>query len=308
MATSRPRLAIGLPVGESMFKADEQHKVIDLCRAADDAGVDTLVQSDHVIMGERTDRYPFGTFNFPNGSPWLEPLTLLSVVAGATSRVRLSTGVLIAGLRRAPMLAKICATLDALSLGRLEIGVGTGWQPEEYETLDLDFDNRAQILDDTIAACRALWAPGGGTAVDLPTVSFEKIWCDPKPVQRNGPAVLFSGPLTRRNLRRITELGDGWIPIMGESPEGVAAGVGKIREAWAAAGRGDAVPRVRHTLPLVRGEGRALDLDRTLAGAAAMAEIGVTEVSLPAAAFVRDHAEAAAWVGDLGQRWEKLWS
>jgi hypothetical protein len=65
---------------------------------------------------------------------------------------------------------------------------------------------------------------------------------------------------------------------------------------------------VRYALPLVRGEGRAVDLDRTLAGAAAMAEIGVTEVSVPAAAFVRDGAEVAAWIGDLGQRWEKLWS
>ncbi|MBL7496402.1 TIGR03619 family F420-dependent LLM class oxidoreductase [Frankia sp. CNm7] len=305
--TARPRLALGLPVGESMYRSDEQHKIIDLARAADEAGVDTLVQSDHVIMGERLDRYPWGPFRYPYGSPWLEPVTLLSVIAGATARVRLSTGILIAGLRRAPLLAKQAATLDALSRGRLELGVGTGWQPEEYETLDLDFANRAQILDDTIAACRALWAPGPA-AVDLPTARFEKIWCDPKPTQPNGPAILFSGPLTRRNLRRITELGDGWIPIMGETVEGVAAGLAKIREAWAAAGRGDETPRVRHSLPIARDDDGSLDLDRTLAGAPALADLGVTEVSVPISAFVRDGAEATAWIADLGQRWEKLWS
>ncbi|ONH51755.1 LLM class F420-dependent oxidoreductase [Frankia sp. CcI49] len=309
MTGARPRLALGLPVATSVYSADEQHRIIELARAADDAGVDTLVQSDHLVMGERTDRYPFGTFKYPHGSPWLEPLTTLAVIAGATSRVRLSTGILIAALRRAPLLAKSAATLDALSRGRLELGVGTGWQPEEYETMGLDFGARAQLLDDTVAACRALWAPGGGAAVDLPTISFEKIWCDPKPVSPGGPAVLFGGPLTRRNLRRIVELGDGWIPIMGEPMAGVAEGVARIRESWAFAGRGDEVPRVRHTLPLERGgDGDGgLSLDRTLAGAGAAAQAGVTEVSVPVAAFVRDPAEVPNWVADLGRRWEKLW-
>lgn len=309
MTSARPRLALGLPVATSLYGPDEQHRIVDLARAADDAGIDTVVQSDHVIMGERLDRYPFGTFAFPHGSPWLEPLTTLAVLAGATSRLRLSTGILIAGLRRAPLLAKAAATLDVLSQGRLELGVGTGWQPEEYETMGLDFAQRAQILDDTVAACRALWAPGGPAAVELPTITFEKIWCDPKPTRPGGPAVLFGGPLTGRNLRRITELGDGWIPIMGESVAGVAAGVERIREAWALAGRDGGPPRVRHTLPIERaGTGRRPDLDRTLAGAPELAGAGVSEVSVPISAFLADPESAVGWVADLGRRWEKLWA
>ena len=304
---NRPRLALGMPVAHSIYGPGEQAGIVDLARAADDAGVDTLVVSDHVIMGERLDRYPFGTFAFPYGSPWLEPLTTLAVIAGATSRVRLATGILIAGLRRAPLLAKTAATLDVLSRGRLELGVGTGWQPEEYETMGLDFANRAQILDDTIAAARALWAPGPA-AFSSPTISFEKIWCDPKPAQPGGPKVLFAGPLTRRNLRRITELGDGWIPIMGESLQGVAEGVARIRDAWRAAGRDVSALRVRHTLPLVRGADGRLDLDATLAGAPLLAESGATEVSVPVAAFVRDPAAVPSWVADLGRRWEALWA
>ncbi|MBL7489413.1 TIGR03619 family F420-dependent LLM class oxidoreductase [Frankia sp. AgB1.9] len=315
MTAGRPRLALGLPVATSVYGAGEQHRIVDLARAADDAGIDTVVVSDHVVMGERFDRYPFGTFAFSPGEPWLEPLTTLALFAGATSRIRLSTGILIAGLRRGPLLAKTTATLDALSGGRLELGVGTGWQPEEYETMGLDFEQRAQILDDTVASCRALWARGGSAAVDLPTISFSGIWCDPKPAQQGGPAVLFSGPLTKRNLRRITELGDGWIPIMGESVAGVAAGVARIREAWTAAGRTATAPRVRHTLPLRssapdddRASRADLSLDRTLAGAAALVEAGVTEVSVPIAAFVTDPDEVHGWIANLGRRWERQWS
>ena len=293
MTRQCPRLALGLPPATALYGAREQHRIVDLARAADDAGIDTVVHSDHVIMGERTDRYPFGTFPFPSGSPWLEPLTALAVIAG---------------LRRAPLLAKTAATLDALSRGRLELGVGTGWQAEEYEAMGVDFERRAQILDDTVVACRALWAPGGPAAADLTTIGFEGIWCDPKPVQPGGPAVLFSGPLTRRNLRRITELGDGWIPIMGEPASGVADGVQRIGEAWALAGRDPADLRVRHTLPVERAPAGGADLDRTLAGAPALAELGVTEVSVPVAAFVQDPEAALGWVAGLGRRWEGLWT
>ncbi|GAB2842283.1 hypothetical protein GCM10022221_46830 [Actinocorallia aurea] len=304
VAGGRPRLALGLPVATTLYRADEQHRIVDLAKAADAAGIDTLVHSDHVVMGGRTDRYPFGTFAFPDGSPWLEPLTTLAVIAGATSRVRLSTGVLIAGLRRAPLLAKTAATLDALSGGRLELGVGTGWQREEYDAMGLDFGERAQLLDDTVTAAKALWAPGGPASVDLPTVSFTGLWCDPKPAQPGGPAILFGGPLTARNLRRTTELGDGWIPIMGETAQGVADGVARIRDAWAKAGRAGEVPRVRHTLPVVRTDGSP-DLDRTLDGAAAFAEAGATEVTVPLTAFTADPDEALAWIESLGGRWHR---
>ncbi|ROO85313.1 putative F420-dependent oxidoreductase [Actinocorallia herbida] len=306
-AGGRPRLALGLPVGTTLYKADQQHRIVEIARAADAAGIDTLVHSDHVVMGGRTDRYPFGTFAFPDGSPWLEPLTTLAVIAGATSRVRLSTGILIAGLRRAPLLAKTAATLDALSGGRLELGVGTGWQREEYEAMGLEFGERAQILDDTVTACKALWAEGGPASVDLPTLSFDGLWCDPKPVAPGGPAILFSGPLTARNLRRITGLGDGWIPIMGEPVAGVAEGVARIRRAWAEAGRGGAVPRVRHTLPVARTDGSP-DLDRTLDHTAALSDAGVTEATVPLTAFTADPDRAPAWVDALGARWHRLWT
>src|SRR4051812_3347606 len=134
MATSDPPL---LSVQLSAFSATDPGDwtpVLDKARAADRAGVDRVVVSDHVVFGERLDEYgkpevggvrggkqPTG----PDGL-WLEPLTVLSAVSSITSRVRLATVVLQAALRRPVVLAKTVATLDTLSKGRVDLGVGVG--------------------------------------------------------------------------------------------------------------------------------------------------------------------------------------
>src|SRR3989442_9413320 len=257
---------------------------------------------DHVVIGPRTDRYTWGSFRFANDAPWLEPLTLLSAVAAATTTIRLATGFLIAPLRPAVLLAKTAATLDVLSGGRLELGVGTGWQQEEFEAEGIDFAARGQLLTDTMAACRQLWRASPAT-FSSPTVSFEEIWCDPKPVQAGGPTVLFSGTLNARNLRRITETGDGWIPIMGETPEGIADGVARIAAAWKEHGRDPSTLQVRTTLPIVRDNDRRPDLAASLAGVSDLAARGVTDVTLHLPAFVRDAAALDDWFAQLAELW-----
>ena len=92
----------------------------------------------------------------PDGH-WLEPLTLLSVLAGITSHTRLMTGILLAGLRTPATLAKTAATLDVLSEGRLDLGVGVGWQREEYEANGIPHARRGDRLDHTLAICQLLW-------------------------------------------------------------------------------------------------------------------------------------------------------
>src|SRR5437764_10328899 len=137
-------------------------QLFDRAQAADDAGIDRLFVSDHVVFGENIDAYarpevggqeggrqPTG----PDGH-WLEPLTVLTALSSVTSRVRLATGILLAALRRPAVLAKTVSTLDALSGGRLDLGVGVGWQREEYEAAGLDFDHRGRLLDQTLAVCQ----------------------------------------------------------------------------------------------------------------------------------------------------------
>jgi probable F420-dependent oxidoreductase len=295
-----PSIALTIPNFGTYLPSSDLAGVVDLAVAAEAAGVDTVIVVDHVVMSENTDAYEWGPFPYTDmTTPWLEPLTVLSAVAGATRTVRLSTGIIIAGLRPAAVLAKTTATLDVLSRGRLDIGVGTGWQKEEYEACGLDFSKRGRILTDTLEACRQLWL-GGPVDFESETVSLSNIWCYPTPVQPEGVPVFVSGTLSRNNMDRLIRLADGWIPIMGEDTPGVAAGIAKIRSAWDAAGRDPQQLRVRAPLPAVRNdEGRPL-LQQTIESSAQLAEIGVTEAAIAMQPWTRTAEEAEEFLAQLG--------
>jgi probable F420-dependent oxidoreductase len=221
----------------------------------------------------------------------LEPLTVLTAMAAVTSRIRLGTGILIAPLRPATLLAKQVATLDSISGGRVDLGVGVGWQKEEYDAQGLDFTARGRMLDDTIAACRALWS-------DLPaafasqSVRFDDTFCAPQPVQDRLP-VWFSGTLTDRVVTRISALGDGWIPIMGATLDDVRAGAARL---------GAEVPRpvtVQMRADTVKDSNGAPDPVATMAGVPELVDAGVSDVTVNIAAFAPDLASAPAAVKQL---------
>lgn len=284
-----PQLSLGLTtfgaVPEGGWPA-----LVDAVRALDAAGVDRVVISDHVVLGPHVDRYPWGRFPTGPDADWLEPLTLIAALAGATERIRFLTGVLVAPLRPAVLLAKTAATIDVLSAGRLDLGVGVGWQPEEFTALGVDFARRGPLLDETVATCRALWA-GGPVAVGEGDEATE-VWCRPVPVQERLP-VWFSGTLNERNVRRIVELGDGWIPIMGATTAEIAAGVDQLRTALGAAGRDPSALEVRASPALARHDD-GIDLDATLGEVPALVAAGVTDVHLPLRAFLPGGDLAAA--------------
>ena len=125
-------VALGIYGIHNLFDGD-MTKTIDVVKRADDLGFYQMVMTDHVVMGNRTDRYPYGEFPSPPETPWHDPLITLAAIASVTSHIRLSTSVLISPLRPPVVLAKMIATLDQLSHGRVDLGVGTGWQREEYE-------------------------------------------------------------------------------------------------------------------------------------------------------------------------------
>jgi len=299
------RLTLSIPSFGPFFPPGRLHEIVDCARRAEASGVDTVIVPDHVVMSEHTEAYEWGPFPFPIEVPWLEPLTVLAAIAGATSRVRLATGILIAALRPAIVLAKSVATLDVLSQGRVELGVGVGWQREEYDAAGFDFDTRAQRLDDTLAACRVLWRDAPAS-FHSEHVNFDKIWCEPRPIQPGGVPVWFSGTLIKRNVERIVRWGDGWIPIMTATRADLADGAKRLADALAQAGRDPRALKVRGSLELKMGANGRPDLAATLAGVHELAAAGATDVQLGMLAFVRKPEHQDAFFAELRERWAEV--
>jgi probable F420-dependent oxidoreductase len=213
--------------------------ILAVARAAEDLGFDSVWVSDHVVVpADFASVYPYeGTVFSPDAAGNVfEPLVTLAVVAGATHRLRVGTSVLIAPAREPLLVAKQLATVDALSGGRLVVGLGAGWLAEEFDVLGAGerFAHRGAVLEEWIAVFRAAWRER--------EPSFEGRWCrfpplrtEPKPAQPGGPPLLIGGhgPVA---LRRAATLADGWNAFR-LSPEDVAAGVERLRAAAAAAGR-----------------------------------------------------------------------
>ncbi len=246
--------------------------LVDTAIAAERAGVDRVVVVDHVAFGEALDDYarpglggttggrqPTG----PDGH-WLEPLTVLTMIAAHTERVRLATGIIQAALRRPVVLAKTVATLDVLSGGRVDLGVGVGWQRAEYEAAGLAFSERGRLLDATLELCQRLWTEQVVELADTGPVHQM-----PKPHQAGGVPIWIGGRATNTRLvSRIARFGSGWIP-WGDDADDPRPGIERIRAALRDAGRGDDRLQVTTALPE--------DLDRVPELVAA----GVTDFRIP---------------------------
>jgi probable F420-dependent oxidoreductase len=274
--------------------------VLDAARVADTAGIDQLVLPDHVVMGPRVDRYPFGKFPYGPEEPWVEPLTMLAAMASATERVRLATGVLIAPLRPAVLLAKTVATLDVLSGGRIDLGVGTGWQREEFEAIGVPYAGRPARMDDTVRACQALWTQDPPVSFASPTVSFRDLWCEPRPLQPGGVPVWFGGGANHATARRVAELGAGWMPIGVMPRDELARAIELIRGELERAGRDPDTLGIRAGIVVATDGDRRLDVERTVAPVGDLEQIGVTMVSLGLGRFLRDADGVAGFFTEIG--------
>ena len=282
-----------------LFGADLA-QVVDAARTADAAGIHQIVLPDHLAIGTRTDRYPFApTFPYPPEEPWLEPIATLSAIAAVTDRVRLGTGVLVGPLRGALLLAKSIATLDVLSHGRVDLGIGSGWQREEFTEPGAPFVGRTARMDDQVRACRALWEQEPPVSFASDTVSFTELWCEPRPVQRRLP-IWFGGDASLRTARRIAAVGDGWLPV-GDMPDDVLVeGITNLRVACEEIGRDPSSIGVRAGLPVALDADGRVDLGATRARAEALGEIGVTTVSVALGRFLAGPDDVAPFLADLG--------
>ena len=201
--------------------------VMEAARAAEDAGFDAVYVTDHPAPDQR--------WLDGGGHHALEPTVALSFAAAATTRVRLQTNVYVAAYRNPFLAAKAIASLDALSGGRVTLGVAAGYLRPEFGALGVDFDERNDLLDEAIAVMRRAWTED---EVEVAGRHFRAraVTMRPRPVRRGGPPVWVGGNSTAA-IRRAVALGDGWVPFPNPAAASVAVKSPAITDVAALAAR-----------------------------------------------------------------------
>lgn len=190
----------------------------DYAQAAEHLGYHHVLAFDHVL-GAHPDRFE-GRFRPPytHQTPFHEPFVLFGYLAAVTTKLELTTGILILPQRQTALVAKQAAAVDILSAGRLRLGVGIGWNFVEYEALGEDFRNRARRIEEQIALLRELWTK---EIVDFDGRyhHVHQAGLNPLPVRR--PIPVWMGGVVDPVLRRAARLADGWFPQFQPGPQAV---------------------------------------------------------------------------------------
>lgn len=216
-------------------------EAVQFARAAEASGFGSLWTVEHVIWPEEySSTYPYSSSGKMAGDPSTplpDPLIWLTWVAAATTSMRLATGILLLPEHNPLTVAKQVATLDALSGGRVDLGVGIGWLREEFEALGVPYQGRAARTDEYIEVLRTLWS-GDNVSFHGEFVDFDNISSNPKPVSGTVPIVV--GGHSEGAARRAGRLGDAFWPARGDYDQlahlfsvarGAASGAGRDPDA-----------------------------------------------------------------------------
>jgi probable F420-dependent oxidoreductase len=185
-----------------------------LVTRAEEWGFSSVMIADHIVFPVTIEsKYPYTVSGaFPGQGDALEQLSLMAFVAGKTRSLRLISSVMILPYRNPVVTAKMLATIDVLSRGRVTVGVGVGWLREEFEALGApDFDRRGAVSDEYLRIFNALWTQDPAS-YHGEFYRFDSVRCLPHPVQKPHPPIWVGGH-SKAALRRVARLGDGWHPV-----------------------------------------------------------------------------------------------
>jgi probable F420-dependent oxidoreductase len=200
-----------MKIGFFHFATDYSMPVVEVARALEERGYESLFLPEHThIPVSRRSPWPGGAELPRQYSHTLDPFVGLAAAAAATKNLRLGTGICLLTERDPIVTAKEVATLDLISNGRFEFGIGAGWNAEEMENHGTAFETRFRVMVDRAKAMQAIWTQEEA-AYDGEFARFEPIWSWPKPVQKPHPPILLGGE-SKHTLRRVMEFCDGWFP------------------------------------------------------------------------------------------------
>lgn len=219
-----------------MGRSADPSAIREVALAAERLGFAALWVGDHIVFPqEQRSRYPYSdapAFPMPPERPFLESFTTLAFVAALTERVRLGVSVCAMPYRNPLLLAKVVATLDFLSKGRVILGVGEGYLEDEFEALQVPFAERRARTDEALEILRGAWYEPGAFSYRGRFYTFDRIMVRPHPVQPRIP--IWVGGNTARARARAAEHGDAWQPMLWHmSPDDIARHLPGLREARA---------------------------------------------------------------------------
>ena len=230
--------------------------VLALAREGERLGFHSAMIADHIVFPvESASAYPYTLdHKHPGGGDALETFSILGVVAGATEKLRLVSSVLVLPYRNPVLTAKMVASLDVLSGGRVTLGVGVGWLKEEFEALKSpDFDRRGAVTDEWLAIFKQLWTKSPSSFTGK-FYSYADILCEPLPLQKPYPPIWVGGH-SKAALRRTARHGDGWHPVGAIAasplpPQEMVAHLATLKQMTEAEGRDFSKLHISYKAPL----------------------------------------------------------
>ena len=296
--TSHAPWQVGLFARPHQVPTGRWQDILYVARVADELGFHSIHFGDHLVIGPDTDRYPYGEFRHEPDVPWPDPITTLASVAAVTTRLRLGTSVLLLPMRNAISVAKSVATLDALSGGRVDLGVGVGWQAADFAAAGVPWNERHDRFDESIRACRAIW---GEQPVSFSGrwIELDQVYVFPRPVQDRLP-LMYGVAMTEANAEHIAAWGDGWCPV-GLSNDQLASGIDLLRRTCESRGRDPDSMTIRARPDQIVDAAGRIDLVRAVEGARVQRELGVNLTTIGPLAGYSSLPELEDALGTLAQ-------
>ncbi len=261
----------------------------DLVVELERLGFDDVMDGEHILYAADMD-HPGGAGNFEHSrteqhSDRSDTLVMFAAVAARTTRIRMISGILLAAAHTFAVLARQASTLDVISGGRFQLGVGGGWNTAEFEQMGIPAAERAARTEETIRACQELWSPGL-SSFEGRWIRFKDVICEPAPITPGGVPVWWGGnAASPATARRIATLAQGWLSREAADYDEIAGCVESIHRACERYDRDPRSVGVRASLTQTSDWNAARSFDdlveRAIGRATRLAGIGVTHFNVP---------------------------
>jgi probable F420-dependent oxidoreductase len=305
------RLILVLSENWTLTPPRDLRGLVRIAAEAEAAGFDGVMVSEHVVLGHGADAEGLPAnprdYALPGNqdpaTPWPHSLTLLAAVAAVTTRLRLVASAVIPPLRHPLVLARELGTLDLLAEGRLVIQPTVSWHRAEYEALGVPFERRGELLDEHLAAWRALWGPSP-TSFEGRHYRFDGVYFEPKAYRPDGPVLWFGGSsLHRRLLHRLVTYGHGFNPLGAPGPGELDRLAAALRDAGRDIAELELVGGTRGRFP---DADSVADVDEALAAIPEQVERGFTTICIKPSQFLDDASQLGRWCREVVGKVERL--